>query len=90
MLGYSIVVASTRKGGIGLDGKLPWDNLLPTDLNHFRALTLGKTAESENKKDEIQEDSNANSRLNGGLPKLEYSLGNSLGNSRVFKGVRCF
>jgi dihydrofolate reductase len=36
----SIVVAMTRTGLIGREGKLPWH--LPRDLKHFRLLTSGK------------------------------------------------
>src|SRR4051794_24383070 len=36
----SIVVAMTRTGLIGREGKLPWH--LPRDLKHFRQLTWGK------------------------------------------------
>ena len=36
----SIVVAMTRDGLIGREGKLPWH--LPRDLKHFRQLTWGK------------------------------------------------
>ncbi len=35
-----IVVAAARNGVIGRDGAMPWR--LPTDLKHFKALTLGK------------------------------------------------
>ncbi|MBS1184105.1 MAG: dhfrIII [Proteobacteria bacterium] len=35
-----IVVASANNGVIGRDGAMPWH--LPTDLKHFKALTLGR------------------------------------------------
>lgn len=35
-----IVVAAARNGVIGRDGDMPWR--LPTDLKHFKALTLGR------------------------------------------------
>lgn len=34
---YSIVVAATRSGGIGLDGKIPWR--LPKDMAFFKSVT---------------------------------------------------
>jgi len=37
-LGFQIVVAATRAGGIGLKGGLPWASL-PGDMAYFRALT---------------------------------------------------
>jgi dihydrofolate reductase len=36
----ALVVAVGRNGVIGRDGDLPWR--LPTDLRHFRAVTMGK------------------------------------------------
>jgi dihydrofolate reductase len=36
----SLIVAADERGGIGLDGRLPWH--LPADLRRFKALTLGK------------------------------------------------
>ncbi len=36
----SIVVAVARNGVIGRGGKLPWS--LPADLQHFKAVTMGK------------------------------------------------
>lgn len=36
----SLIVAVSRNGVIGTHGKLPWR--LPEDLQHFKALTLGK------------------------------------------------
>lgn len=35
----NLIYARARNGVIGKDGKLPW--LLPEDLGHFRAMTLG-------------------------------------------------
>lgn len=36
-----IVVATENSGGIGYQGKLPWN--LPRDLEHFKLVTMGKT-----------------------------------------------
>jgi dihydrofolate reductase len=36
----AVVVATDERGGIGLDGRLPWH--LPDDLRRFKTLTLGK------------------------------------------------
>ncbi len=36
----SIIVAAARNGVIGRNGGMPWR--MPSDLKHFRALTLGK------------------------------------------------
>lgn len=36
-----MIVATDEKGGIGVDGKLPWD--CPEDLAFFRDKTLGKS-----------------------------------------------
>jgi dihydrofolate reductase len=38
-----LVVAYDQNRGIGVNGDLPWGRDLPTDLRHFRALTLGRT-----------------------------------------------
>ena len=35
----SLIVATDRKGGIGIDARLPWH--LPADLKRFRELTMG-------------------------------------------------
>lgn len=37
-----ILVASTRLGGIGFQGELPWPHN-SDDLEHFKAMTMGKT-----------------------------------------------
>ena len=42
---YSIIVAQTQRGGIGIDGSLPWGKHLHQDLKHFRRIT------TENKDD---------------------------------------
>ena len=36
----TIVVASDERGGIGIEGRLPWH--LPADLRRFKTLTMGK------------------------------------------------
>lgn len=38
MKSFSIVVASTQQGGIGLNGNLPWPNL-KNDMLHFKTIT---------------------------------------------------
>ncbi len=35
---FNIIVATTRKGGIGYQGKLPWASL-PEDMRHFKTIT---------------------------------------------------
>ncbi len=40
-MGLSLVVAYARNGVIGRDGDLPWQ--LPSDMQHFRELTIGGT-----------------------------------------------
>lgn len=40
MTRISIIVATDDRGGIGLEGDLPWR--LPEDLKRFKALTMGK------------------------------------------------
>lgn len=39
----SLVVAYDRERGIGVRGDLPWNRDLPSDLRHFRALTIGRS-----------------------------------------------
>ena len=39
-MAVSIVVALSSNGIIGKDGQLPWS--LPADLQHFKAITMGK------------------------------------------------
>lgn len=36
---FSMIVASTREGGIGLGNKIPWN--YPEDLKWFRSITVG-------------------------------------------------
>jgi dihydrofolate reductase len=36
----SLIVAATENGVIGRDGAMPWS--MPSDLKHFRSVTLGK------------------------------------------------
>ena len=40
MTAVSIIVAADERGGIGIDGDLPWR--LPEDLKRFKSLTMGK------------------------------------------------
>lgn len=40
MTSITIVVAADERGGIGIQGRLPWH--LPADLRRFKALTMGK------------------------------------------------
>lgn len=35
---FAIVVAATQKGGIGLEGKLPWRSI-PSDMAVFKRIT---------------------------------------------------
>ncbi len=37
---FAVIVAADERGGIGLDGDLPWK--LPPDLQRFRRLTVGE------------------------------------------------
>lgn len=39
----SIVVAYDQNRAIGMKGQLPWGRELPSDLKHFRSLTIGKS-----------------------------------------------
>jgi len=39
---FSVIVATTPKGGIGVEGKLPWK--LPEDMAHFKRVTLAVPA----------------------------------------------
>ena len=40
-MNYSVVVAFEKSGGIGIDGKIPWD--YPEDMSHFKEVTKGGT-----------------------------------------------
>lgn len=40
-MSFSVIVAATTSGGIGLDGDLPWRNLLTLDLKNFKEITTG-------------------------------------------------
>lgn len=40
-MSVSLIVACTKTGVIGKDGKIPWN--LPDEMKHFREYTLGKT-----------------------------------------------
>jgi dihydrofolate reductase/thymidylate synthase len=40
MTSFSVIVAATQRGGIGLKGQLPWKSL-PTDLKAFKKITSG-------------------------------------------------
>ena len=39
-MNFKIIVAATKKFGIGLNNKLPWR--IPEDLKHFSKTTIGK------------------------------------------------
>ena len=39
----SLIAATATNMGIGLDGKIPWQDQLPRDMAHFKRITLGKT-----------------------------------------------
>lgn len=38
-MNYSLIVAATQRGGIGLNGDLPWGRKLKEDLSNFKRLT---------------------------------------------------
>lgn len=40
---FGVIVAATSNGGIGKNGSLPWK--LPSDMNYFKLLTIGTSAE---------------------------------------------
>jgi len=51
MRGFSVIVATTPKGGIGLNGGLPWK--LPGDLAHFKKITTAVHDTQEKKSNAV-------------------------------------
>jgi len=43
---FSVIVATDREGGIGVDNRLPWR--LPRDMAYFKHITIGQTENKQN------------------------------------------
>lgn len=43
---FSVIVATDREGGIGVDNRLPWR--LPRDMAYFKHITIGQTEHKQN------------------------------------------